>query len=104
MANYKVYVSEPAENDLRDIIQYISAQLAAPFSAASMMSSFENALNSLSDLPDRCPLVNDSYLANLGYHKLVVKNYIIFYTTNERNKTVDVERILYAKRDWINII
>lgn len=30
MAKYRVDVSEPAENDLRDIVRYISAQLSAP--------------------------------------------------------------------------
>lgn len=37
MAKYRVDVSEPAENDLRDIVRYIASQLSAPISATRMM-------------------------------------------------------------------
>ena len=39
MAKYKVEVSEPAENDLRDIVRYISVQLSAPVTAIKMMDA-----------------------------------------------------------------
>lgn len=40
----------------------------------------------------------------LGYRKLIVKNYIVFFTIDEPNKVVDVERILYGRRDWLRIL
>ena len=104
MADYNVYLSEPAEYDLRDIIQSISTQFAAPITAANMMDCFENALKSLSEMPYRCPSVKDERLASMGYHKLMVKNFIIFFTFNSKNKIVDVERILYARRDWLSFL
>lgn len=39
-----------------------------------------------------------------GYRKLIIKNYIAFFTVDEQARVVDVERILYARRDWLNII
>jgi plasmid stabilization system protein ParE len=48
--------------------------------------------------------VTDERLAMKGYHKLPVKNYIIFFTIDEKSKVVDVERILYARRDWYLIL
>ena len=62
MAKYSVDVSEPAENDLRDIVRYIASQLSAPISATHMMELFEEAMLSLSDMPQRCPLVSDDRL------------------------------------------
>ena len=50
------------------------------------------------------PLVRDDRLASMGYRPLVIKNYIAFYVTNEKEKTVDVDRILYGRRDWANIL
>ena len=41
MTQYRVDVSEPAENDLRDIVRYISAQLSAPITALKMMKAIE---------------------------------------------------------------
>lgn len=104
MAKYRVNVSEPAENDLRDIICYISAQLSAPTTALKMINTLEDAIASLADMPQKCSLVTDDRLASMGYRKLVVKNYITFFTIDEQSKTVDIERILYARRDWLRIL
>lgn len=100
MAKYSVDVSEPAENDLRDIVRYIASQVSAPVSALHMMELLEEAMAGLSAMPQRCPLVTDERLSQLGYRKLIVKNYIVFFTIDEKNKAVDVERILYSRRDW----
>lgn len=104
MVKYRVDVSEPAENDLRDIIRYISAQLSAPITASKMMDAFEDANANLADMPYKCPLVSDERLASMGYRKLIVKKYIVFYTIDEKTQVVDVERILYARRNWIHIL
>ena len=104
MAQYKVDVSEPAENDLMDVVRYIASQLSAPISALHMMELFEEAMAELSDMPQRCPLVADERLSQMGYRKLNVKNYIVFFSVDEKNKVVDVERILYGRRDWLRIL
>ncbi|SFO01591.1 type II toxin-antitoxin system RelE/ParE family toxin [Proteiniclasticum ruminis] len=104
MTKYRVDVSEPAENDLSDIVKYIASQLSAPLPAYRMMEIFEEALASLSDSPQRCPLIADERLSQLGYRKLIVKNYVVFFSVDEKNKTVDVERILYSRRDWLRFI
>ncbi len=104
MVKYRVEVSEPAESDLRDIVRYISAQLSAPMTAAKMMDAMEEAIAGMADMPKKCPPVKDERLASMGYRKLVVKNYIIFITIDEISKVVDVERILYVRRDWLRIL
>jgi len=104
MAKYRVDVSEPAENDLRDIVRYIASQLAAPVSALHMMELFEEAIADLSDIPQRCPLVADERLSQIGYRKLPIKNYVVFFSIDEKNKVVNVEGILYGRRDWLRII
>lgn len=104
MAKYRVDVSELAENDLRDIVRYIASQLSAPVSALHMMELLEEAMAGLSDMPQRCPLVADQRLSQMGYRKLTVKNYIVFFSIDEKNKVVDIERILYARREWLRFL
>lgn len=104
MVKYRVDVFEPAENDLRDIVRYIASQLSAPISALQMMELLEEAMVGLSDMPQRCPLVADERLSQMGYRKLIVKNYVVFFSIDEKNKVVDVERILYGRRDWLRIL
>jgi len=104
MVKYRVDISEPAENDLRDIARYISAQLSVPVTAMKMMEAIEEALSKLSDMPHGYPLLRDDRLASMGYRRVDVKNYTAFFTINEKEKVVDVERILYARRDWANLL
>ena len=104
MAKYRVDISEPAENDLKDIIRYIASQLSAPESALNMMELLEEAMLSLSDMPQRCPLVSDERLSQMGYRKLIVKKYIVFFSIDEKNKVVDVERILFGRRNWLRFL
>ena len=108
MAKYRVDVSEPAENDLRYIVRYIVRYIAsksyAPISALHMMEFLEEAMAGLSDMPQRYPYVADELLSQMGYRKLLVKNYFVFFSVDEKKKVVDVERILYARRDWLRIL
>jgi plasmid stabilization system protein ParE len=69
-----------------------------------LMDTIEEALTKLSDIPDSYPLVRDDRLASMGYRRLEVNNYTAFFTINEKDKIVDIERILYARRDWANIL
>jgi plasmid stabilization system protein ParE len=101
---YRVDLSAPAEADLYDIVSYIAIQFAAPMTATKMMETIENAMSGLEFMPERFALVADERLAAMGYRKLTVKNYIVFFTITEKDAVVDVERILHAKRDWANIL
>lgn len=104
MTQYRVEVSGPAESDLGEIVRYIASQLSVPLSALHLLELLEEAMEGLSDLPQRYPFVVDERLAQMGYRKIPVKNYIGFYSIDEKNKVVYIERILYGRRDWLRLI
>jgi addiction module RelE/StbE family toxin len=104
MAKYRVEISEPAENDLRDIVRYIAAQLSAPTTALKMMQTMEDAIAGLEHMPKSYPPVLDDRLQAAGYRKLIVKNYIVFFTIDDGKKIVNVVRVLYTRRDWLHIL
>jgi len=101
---YRIGITEPAENDLREIARYISSQLNAPTTALNMVRTIRKAISKLKSNALIYPLVRDDRLAALGYRSLVVKNYIVFYVVSQKDKTVDVDRILYGRRDWKSIL
>ena len=49
-------------------------------------------------MPERCPRPKDLALAAKGYRYLIVKNYLVFYAVV--GDTVQIRRILYARRDY----
>lgn len=104
MKNYNILITEPAEQDLQDIVHYISKHLFSPTNALQLLDMIESSVTNLKQLPERHPLIQDEPLATLGYRKLVVKNYLIFYFIDDEHNTIYIERIVYARRNWNNIL
>jgi plasmid stabilization system protein ParE len=104
MSRYKVFLSNTVEQDIRDPFNYIAKTLKVPITAMDHLEAIEIALADLEANPEVHPLVRDERLAALGYRWLPVKGYVIFYTIGEAKKSVDVVRVLYAKRNWASIL
>jgi len=98
MGRYKVNVTEPAEADIRAIAKYIAVELNAPVASEKLISAIKTSVAGLSDMPERYPPVT------AGYRKIIIKNYIILYTVDDKNKTVNVERVLHSKQNWLKIL
>ncbi|HZK02445.1 MAG TPA: type II toxin-antitoxin system RelE/ParE family toxin [Anaerovoracaceae bacterium] len=69
-----------------------------------MLNAMEQAMVSLGVMPHRALAVVDERLASIGYRKLTLKNYIIFFIIDDKAKVVDVERILFGRRSWRTIL
>jgi plasmid stabilization system protein ParE len=104
MVKFEVNLTEPAENDLRDIATYISTTLLEPNAAFNTIEAIETKIDKLETMALAYPLVRDDYLASLGYRLMPVKNYHVFYIVYEKEKSVDVDRILYGRRNWKHIL
>jgi toxin ParE1/3/4 len=104
MSAYDIQITEPAEKDLYEIGVYISKELLDPGTAKKVISRIAKVINSLEDMPLRNALVEDERLAYKGIRKIMVDNYIIFYIVTEESKTVTIIRILYGRRDWMNLL
>jgi len=101
---YDIQITEPAEKDLYEIGAYISKELLEPEIAKKVISEIAKGVNSLEDMLLRNALVADDRLAYKGIRKIMVDNYIVFYIVAEESKTVTIIRILYSRRDWINLL
>ncbi|MCL1787369.1 MAG: type II toxin-antitoxin system RelE/ParE family toxin [Defluviitaleaceae bacterium] len=105
MDEYQVKITLSATLDLQEILRHISTQLLAPLTAEKMLNTFHEAIASLYTMPKRNPFASDKFLANLGYRIMPVKNYLVFYTvTDWPAQEVNIERILYGKRDWQQLL
>jgi len=102
--DYRVNTTKRAEADIDEIAGYISEELGAPATAQNMLLAIRKTIATLSFSPRGLPKVNDDRLAARGYRWIGIKNYIAYYTIDEKNKTVNVERILYGRRDWTHIL
>ena len=101
---YTLHFSEPAEEDLLSTIRYISDVLKAPEAAKHLLNEVEEQTKILKTAPLSYALVFDEYLYSKGIRSFLVKNYLIFYVVNEKEKIVSIIRFLYARRDWTNLL
>lgn len=97
-------MAEPAVIDLKQIARYVSKELREPLIAQKLVGRIKETVMSLSNLPTRHALVEDKRLAILGIRKLTVDNYIIFYIVSENDSTVTIVRVLYGRRNWLNLL
>ena len=101
---YGLIFSKLYHSDLDESYNYISKKLESPMAADRLIIEVKKKLIEVKNNPTHRPLVNDEYLANLGYRIKIVKNYMIFYIIDDDNKHLKIVRFLYGKRDWMNIL
>lgn len=102
---YNVRIMEKAEEDLSEIVTYISDTLCNPKAADSLLEEFLKEKNNIADNPYMYSLSPDPFLQSEGYHRFIFKNnYVALYLIDDDNKVVSIMRIFYAKRDYGNLI
>ncbi len=104
MNKFEIKITESAEKDLFEIGNYIAKELLELEIARKNVYEIGQAILSLEEMPLRNKLVDDERLALQGVRKILINNYIVFYIVTEEDKIVTIIRILYGKRNWVNLI
>ena len=104
MAEYEIEITAGAKRDLREVHAYISSTLKEPNVADELLDKIETKILALKSMPFRHAIERDEQLKLRNLRKLIVDSYLVFYTINEKTETVFVVRVLYARRDWMNLL
>ena len=97
---YKIRLLKIAEEDFTEIISYIADD--NPKAANTMADRIAKNLLTLSENPYLGRIARDEDIRNLGYRYLIVQNYIIFYTIED--KTILAHHILHGARNYKNLL
>jgi len=101
---YSITITEPAEQDLNSAVDYFITVLKAPKAAQTLLDEIEDKINFLSTNPLVYEIENDGFLQERNIRSVLVRSHLIFYIVNNTSEQVIVLRILYARRNWINIL
>lgn len=101
---YKVKITQSFEDDIADVLEYISQKLYNSDAARRLLGSAEGKISLICENPLLYPLYHDEKLAEKGYHYVSVSNYLIFYRIDESDKTVFITRFLYGGQSISTII
>lgn len=89
-----------AEEDFTEIISFIASD--NPTAADAIANKIEKNLELLSENPNLGRIPREEEIRNLGYRYLIVQNYLIFYTIEE--KTILIHRILHGARNYKTLL
>jgi plasmid stabilization system protein ParE len=101
---YSITITEPAEQDLNSAVDYFITVLKAPKAAQTLLDEIEEKLNFLSTNPLAYEIEYDDYLQERNIRSVLVRNHLVFYVINQNSEEVIILRILYARRNWLNIL
>ena len=105
---YNVRIMEKAEEDLSEIVDYISDMLKNQKAANNLLADFLKEKENLVENPYMYPLSDNQVLQNDGYHRfLFYKNFIALYLIDNEEKIQGKPKLkeqLELHPDWIDLI
>jgi plasmid stabilization system protein ParE len=101
---YKLEYLPLAKQDMVEIARYINKELHNPLAAENLTVEMIKAAERLVDFPYSKAVYISPKPLKREYRRLAVKNYIMFYWVNEMEKSIVVARVVYARRDFDNLL
>ena len=97
MKKYKLSFLPLFEQDLIEIVDYITVNLQNPSAAERLIDDIETAVYKRLEAPLSFAPFRSSKKRPHPYYRINVRNFSIFYVVID--DTMEVRRILYSKRD-----
>lgn len=99
---YEVIYLPTARKQLEDIVDYIAVELATPDAAFDFIDAVDKEAKSLAKMPYRHPIYHTRFVVLEEVRWISVKNYNMFYKVFEKDKTVEIRRVLHQLQDVEN--
>lgn len=97
--NFQIEITRQAENDLRNIYEYIAFELLSADYASGQLDRLEASIMKLEHFPDRYKMYEKEPWRSRGLRTMPVDNFLVFYVADSINGKVTVIRIMYKGRD-----
>lgn len=79
---------------------YIKNELQEPNIARKYAKLIKEKIKKLEYDPQKFAIIDIKMKNNYNIRKLIINNYIAFYRINEKQKVINIERILYGASEW----
>lgn len=99
-SKYSIVYTPSARRDLDEIYEYIAGEFYSPDIARRQVSRIVRAVKTLAVFPKMYRVRRK----NTGIRICPVDNYMIVYSVDDENNTVNISRIIYSRRNLDAII
>ena len=100
--HYELRILPLFEEDLNEIVDYITLRLRNPLAAEALVDAVEAAIAERLPSAEAFEQFHSKKERRYPYYRIPVKNYMIFYVVI--GQVMEVRRILYARRNWKELI
>ena len=90
------------EEDLNEIVDYITYRLRNPVAAENLVDAVEAAIQERLPNAEAFEPYQSSRERKYPYYRIRIKNFMIFYVVIDN--VMEVRRILYGRRNWKKIL
>lgn len=98
MDEYKIKVTRQAKEHLALIREYIATELQAPIVAKRMLELLKSEMMSLQTMPYRVKLISEQPWCEIGFRRIRVKNYYVYFCVDDSRKEVQILAVIYVRR------
>ena len=95
--HYKLRILPLFEDDLNEVVDYISIHLQNPIAAENFVDAVETAIYERLSCAEAFEPYSSAKERRYPYYRIPVKNYTIFYVVI--GNTMEIRRIIYSRRD-----
>lgn len=95
--DYEIYYLSSFENELDEIIYYISNILKNKKAASSLLKNIEDSIKERSKNPEIYEVYKSGKEREFVWYRMYVKNFSIFYMV--KDNVMEIAHIIYSKRD-----
>ena len=100
--HYKLSILPLFEDDLNEIVDYITYRLRNPLAAEHLVDEVERAIEDRLDCAESFEPYPSSRERKYPYYRIQVKNFTIFYVVI--GDTMEVRRMIYSRRNLKDLI
>ena len=103
MSSFDILVTQDAENDLKNIRDYIASNISKKTSVR-IINLIKSSIERLSLFPQFAPAVKYEPWNSLGVRRIVVKNFLVYYRVVLEENTVYILKVTYGKRNQQTVL
>lgn len=102
MEEYIIEYSKESKKDLIEIKDYLKNNLQEPKIAQNLVDKIISEIRKLKNNPRKYAIIDEEIIKKFEIRKLLIDNYIVFYRVKEQY--IQIVRIMYGKRNWIDLL
>ncbi len=100
---FEVEFTDECIKEMTGIYEYISNNLKEDNAAKQLMTEVTYRVLDLANAPELYMKIGKVDRLKRQYHRMVVKNYVILYTIDFEKRKVYISRMIYGRRNYLNL-